>query len=219
MAYAISCNIQDSHDSPGDFLYGNYTEFFRRNGLELLLISNFAENLKDTFEKFKIEGLILSGGNDILSAPVRDMQEKRMLDIAVMHKLPVLGICRGMQFINYYFGGKAPQDLAKTVAKPALHVSPSHKVKITGTKLKELIGNSSVSTNSFHKQGLTEKQISQELEVLAVSEADGVVEAVSHKAHPIVGIQWHPERKSPDDHVNSAILESFKNRSHYWGAR
>ncbi len=216
MLFAISCNINRFHNSPGDFLYSNYIHYFEERGIEVLPVSNAYRDAESYFNRFKVEGLILSGGNDLESEPDRDAQEKRLLNTAIKLRLPVFGICRGMQFINHYFGGSLPVDIVTVDKETGDHVATNHEIKIIDSNWKGLIGMDRINTNSFHRQGLTMYQISKELEVLAISEGDGIVEALCHKEYPVVGIQWHPERKSPDSRVNDLILESLKYKTCHW---
>ncbi len=219
MLFAISCNINRFHNSPGDFLYNDYIQFFEEKGINILPVSNAYRNIEFYFNQFKVEGLILSGGNDLGSEPDRDAQEKRLLNTATKLRLPVFGICRGMQFINHYFGGSLPVDMVTVDKETGDHVATNHEIKIIDSKWIDLIGKDKINTNSFHRQGLIMDQISKELEVLTISEGDGIVEALCHKEYPIVGIQWHPERKSPDNHINDIILKSLKNKTCYWSTR
>ena len=47
----------------------------------------------------KINGIILSGGNNIGDVKERDITETYLLKYAETNEIPVLGICRGMQML------------------------------------------------------------------------------------------------------------------------
>ena len=68
-----------------------------------------------------------------------------------------------------------------------------HKVTIKkGTPLYDIIGAEQISVNSYHHQAI--RTLGAGLHVTAVSDADGVIEAIEHDTLPIMAVQWHPER-------------------------
>jgi putative glutamine amidotransferase len=141
-------------------------------------IGNHAEYITELMP----DAVVLSGGSDIGQAPERDRLETALLDHAAAYQLPVLGICRGMQMINHSQGGN--------LRSVPSHVAVRHR--ISGP----LIAPGGRAVNSYHKQGLLDADLGDELEAMAWSE-DGVVEALHHRELPWLGIMWHPERDSP----------------------
>jgi len=146
-----------------------------------------------------VDLVILTGGNDITLSPdgedlvdaeehakERDLQEYRIIDLCIQKGIPLLGVCRGMQIINYKFGG------ALELVEKERHVANRHAVRIADSEYKNLLGEVEV-VNSYHNYGITRNTLGAGLEVLATS-SDGVIEAVAHDQYPIVGIMWHPER-------------------------
>ena len=159
----------------------------------------------------RIDGLLLSGGADIEPArygdvvkgfcgPIqvrRDAQEMVMLKGAFAKKMPILGICRGLQFMNVGFGGTMYQDLP--TEKGIYHSidvaernHPIHTVKFSGGMIRDIMGVDELGTNSYHHQGL--KDIAANGTVTGMT-ADGNVEVVEFSGgHPFtLGVQWHPE--------------------------
>lgn len=125
------------------------------------------------------DGIILTGGNDLTfyggSAPERDETENLLIQYAIEHRIPLLGVCRGMQMLLHYFGIKLERIEG--------HVRIEHMLS-TGH-----------SVNSFHSWGVF--VCPPPLVVLAYS-SDGVVEAVTHEVYDnLTGIMWHPERYHP----------------------
>lgn len=192
-----------------DFLYTDYIRFFEDMGIHLVPISNLSKDVESYIDRFKLAGVVFSGGNDLGVAPMRDQQESRLMDIALNHKLPVLGICRGMQFINYYFSKKLPVDIKKTISGAIEHVGCSHLVKIENLQWRNFFSKDEIKVNSFHNQGYVKDAIAPDLTILAISE-DGIVEAVCHKQYPVIGIQWHPERKGSSREDDEKIINLFK---------
>ena len=122
-----------------------------------------------------------------------DKCQKEIMDIACKRRIPVLGICRGIQFVDVYFGGSLYQDLP--FAEPHKHKKPDnmHQVSLKeGTFMRELYGES-MTVNSRHHQGI--KSIGKGL-IETASWDDGdrhLTEAVVHESLPVIGVQWHPE--------------------------
>lgn len=120
-----------------------------------------------------------------------------LLETALAMKIPVLGICAGMQLLNIYFGGKLIQHIPELDA----HFGEKyHPVRILGGRwLPEIFGKDEILVNSNHHQGVNPDYIGKGLKVVAIAE-DGMVEALEYESEQMVlGIQWHPERiKDPE---------------------
>ena len=212
-----------------DFLYTDYCLFFEKFGCKLIYLPNATSRIESYFNDFSIRGVILSGGNDLSSeftkqedinvcnsAPMRDLTEKKLLTIAIEHSIPVLGICRGMQFINVYFGGSTMQNIQNEIAANSYHVNTQHSVNICDSKASKLLGKDEVIVNSYHHQGVRKNQIAPCLKAIAISSKDKIIEAVYHPKLPIVGIQWHPERKGSSPEDDKKLIDAFVNRKLYW---
>jgi putative glutamine amidotransferase len=139
-------------------------------------------DLGEYLEALMPDAVVLGGGNDIGQAPERDRLERALLVHAAEHRLPVLGICRGLQMINHHQGG--------TLRSVSGHVAGRHRV--TGP----LVGPDGREVNSYHNLGLLDTGLGYDLQAVAWSD-DGVVEALRHAKWPWLGIMWHPERDSP----------------------
>ncbi|MDA7756441.1 gamma-glutamyl-gamma-aminobutyrate hydrolase family protein [Opitutales bacterium] len=137
---------------------------------------------------FNLDGIFLSGGNNIGSCPDRDNTEKIIIDFASQRQLPVLGICRGMQMLATIDGA----NLKKTNG----HIRTRHILQggtITG------------EVNSFHNMCI--EVCPQNYHVLANSE-DGEIEAIRHKELQWEGWMWHPER---EDHFDVRDINRLRN--------
>mgnify|MGYP004699113161 FL=1 len=186
--------ISKSKDYAGEF----YIDAIRAVGGEP--VSLYAHDSDEGFD-----ALLLSGGGDMASfyfgeenhgsdEPdlVRDAAEMKLCDCFIRKGKPVLGICRGHQVINIYFGGTLVQDLPTA----ALHSSPegdlSHPtVTVEGSVMHRLFG-ASPYVNTSHHKGI--KVPGKGLKVTQYSQKDGVIEAIEHESLPVLGVQWHPER-------------------------
>ena len=139
------------------------------------------------------DAIVLSGGNNIDEFIERDQLEIDVINFSIQNKVPLLGICRGMQMINHYFGGR--------LRHVQNHTSTSHE--ITG----EIVSNHVKSVNSFHDFGMLREDLGKNIVALA-SSRDGVVEAIRHQVHPLLGIMWHPERNSLSDPMDATLIRS-----------
>ena len=155
-------------------------------------------------------GLLLTGGSGVHPArygdvffdddsmkgsnAVRDAMEFALLDEFIKRKKPVMGICRGHQLINVYFGGKLIQNFPKQ--KQVEHqMGITHKVIAEPDSIVYRLFGREFNTNSHHRDGVTEA--GKGLKITARS-ADGIPEAVEHGSLPVFGVQWHPERTRGD---------------------
>ncbi len=201
-----------------DALEQAYLTYYSQFNILLFPIPNVLTDLELYLDELHLDGFILSGGNDINPrmynetskkeeyADERDATERKIVDYALKNKLPLLGQCRGMQFLNVYFGGKLLENLSPF--SKISHVKNNHEIEIVDEKFKTLFGVDTTNVNSFHNQGLSEKELAKELKIFALS-ADGIVEGFYHPTFLIFGIMWHPEREWCDAEINKKIINYF----------
>jgi putative glutamine amidotransferase len=167
-----------------------------------------------------LDGLLLQGGEDMSPQSygeqpinpmwsgdgVRDRYEIELFHEFVTQGKPVFGICRGHQLINVALGGSLYQDIATQCAGAIDHRNPQlydrhfHEVRILPqTWLSRLYGDAAPTRiNTIHHQAI--KNLGEGLVVEAMSEPDGLVEAIRWEGHSfVVGVQWHPEFIDPKD--------------------
>jgi len=124
----------------------------------------------------------------------RDSLEYALIDRAVKARLPVMGICRGAQLLNVYFGGTLYQDISEFyVEVPQVRtIFPEKYVRIEpNTRLAEILKTLSCQVNVLHRQAV--KSLGRGL-VIAAREQNGVIQAIEHRSLPfVIGVQWHPE--------------------------
>ena len=174
------------------------------------------------------DGFLLTGGHDVspelygadrldvcgACSPERDRMELKVLRCAMDADKPVLGICRGIQFLNAALGGTLWQDLPSQHPSPVEHHQtapydkPAHPVKILpGTPLADTLGTKELKVNSCHHQGI--RELAAPLKAMAIS-PDGLVEAAQHPGHRFIwGVQWHPEFAWRSDPPSRTIFEAF----------
>jgi putative glutamine amidotransferase len=138
---------------------------------------------------------VLTGGNNLVElggdAPERDATELLLLEHARKHQKPLMGVCRGMQFLQNNFGVQL-----ETIDG---HVAVGHQISGPGIDR---------TVNSYHQIGTQASH--PELTVLARA-ADGIVEAIRHVSAPLHGIMWHPERCAPFAEGDLNLFRDFFN--------
>lgn len=162
-----------------DSLDRRWFGFFKKCGFIPLLLPNELALVKQIFAQIKIDGILLTGGGDIKSCGGKDVAreevENFLIKFSTQKKIPLLGVCRGMQKIQDSLGIKLDKVLG--------HIAKKQKITIN---------DKTYEVNSFHNFG-TKKNNDKEFEVFATAK-DGVIKAIKHKKHVITAIMWHPER-------------------------
>ena len=172
------------------------------------------------------DGFLFTGGQDvtpelygmkdttgtIIPSPERDRLETLLLKKVLQADKAVLGICRGLQFINVFLGGRLWQDLPSQHPSDIVHRQgkpygvPTHKVMLEGD-LKTLLGKDILEVNTLHHQAV--KDLAGDLTPMAVA-PDGIVEAARMPGKRFVwAVQWHPEYMFKTDLDSLAILSCF----------
>jgi putative glutamine amidotransferase len=171
-----------------DALDQGWASFLSYCGLVPVLLFNHMKTSLFLIRTLPLVGIIFSGGNTLQNyggkTPERDALEKAILDHAMPKRLPILGVCHGMQIIQHHFGG-------------VLEIVPNHVGKHHALCSGRMV-------NSYHTYGT--RMTTPDLCVLEKTE-DGVVEAVAHRALPIKGLMWHPERNLPVDEQDVALFK------------
>ena len=104
--FGISLRVEliEKYNEKRDTISQEWTIFLQNLAITPILIPNTLDDVKSYISDVGIDGIILSGGDNVGRFPERDKTEKQILDYAVDKRFPVLGVCRGMQIINEYFG-------------------------------------------------------------------------------------------------------------------
>ncbi len=209
--------MRDRHGAELDALDTAYLDFFAKGDvlpkdIVLIPVPNNPENAAKLISSQKPDLIILTGGNNIdpqsfgLNIEVddlaknRDATEKVLFDCAVSSAVPILGICRGFQFINVMLKGKLTLNLRDHPA------AVRHSCLYDGNKY---------MVNSFHNHAISNKDISAELRPLVTTDKAGIVEAYAGKIKSdagickILGVQWHPERPGADTVLFKKLFNQY----------
>ncbi len=174
-----------------DAIDQRWYKFLHICGITPILIPNNEIQALNTLSAINISGVIFSGGNDLGyindELLVRDEVETAILSYSIKNNLPVIGVCRGMQFIQKYFGTK--------VDKVDNHTKTSHSISFGGEDR---------VVNSYHNYGTIGE--TRDFRVVARSQ-DNIIESIEHNNLPIKAIMWHPER---EEEFHPQDIEMFK---------
>ncbi len=172
------------------------------------------------------DGFLFTGGQDvtpelyrmkdvtgtIVPSLERDRLETLLLEKALQADKAILGICRGLQFINVFLGGTLWQDLPSQHPSDTVHRQgkpygvPTHQVSISG-ELRSLLGKDILQVNTLHHQAV--KDLADGLMPMAVA-PDGLIEAARMTSKRFVwAVQWHPEYMFKTDADSLAIFSCF----------
>ena len=196
----------------------SYVDAISRAGNVPMIIADSKDPAKLRIALKKADILLLIGGEDVAPAYYgeaespklgevnarRDTFEMALLKEAVRLHKPILGICRGLQVINVFFGGTLYQDLPSEYSNHSVNHSRSdsifkavHGIVIyRGSRLHKVIQVDSIGVNSAHHQAV--KDLAPGFRVAARC-TDGVVEAIESDKYPVAAVQFHPERISVGD--------------------
>ncbi|CAN5133618.1 hypothetical protein BH11BAC5_BH11BAC5_23360 [soil metagenome] len=196
-----------------DEKHSNYVNWLKGNDpIEIITLQPQHTDINSIAD---FDAIVLSGGVDMHprfynnpniiypNAPLHFHEKRDEFEIAVFHKsqqhrLPLLGVCRGMQLINCIQGGTLKQDIG-TISN-AIHRfeehDKAHAINIVkGTLLSEITGVTRTMTNSAHHQCID--LLGEGLTINCGSD-DGIIEGVewTEKENKsfFLAIQWHPER-------------------------
>lgn len=170
-------------------LYKRYIEYFKCHEI-VLLLPNQSDEIMELCDCY-----IITGGDDINPKIYNqinyasnnidnemDELDFKIIDIAYRTNKKLLGICRGIQSVNVFFGGTLLQNFDG-------HMDVKHKIiKVNKTSICDF--GIEFETNSFHHQIVD--RLGEGL-VCTYESIDGVVEAIEHANGKIVAVQYHPE--------------------------
>ncbi|MGH7736378.1 MAG: gamma-glutamyl-gamma-aminobutyrate hydrolase family protein [Candidatus Tyrphobacter sp.] len=227
------------HPAAGDQIGSEVQRHFRlleSLGADVVVIAK-GEAAAQALERPGPSGILFSGGGDVAASlyggsedlswdrvdTERDAGEVALFHRAFAKKIPMLCVCRGMQLANVVLGGTLIEDLQSELGTQyrvshhqmrELERPPReriHEVSIEpDSGLAEVLGASSVWTNSLHHQAI--RTLAPPLRAVGRAE-DGVIEAIELRVPDFFffGVQWHPEHLPADDssvRLYTALLEA-----------
>lgn len=223
-----SGEIERSLEKGRSYVSNDYVQSVARSGAIPILFPIISQSAQIEQMMELVDGLILTGGDDINPLlyseephvklrnviPQRDIFEYELLKFAQKRKTPVLGICRGHQLINTFFGGTLYQDNSLKESSYIKHSQTKgndfleHTVNIKkNTWIHSFLGDK-ILTNSYHHQSV--KDLAQGF-IISAESMDSIVEAIENldKDFFCAGVQWHPEMMSDKNQLMQNIFNEF----------
>lgn len=213
--------ITPSNDNGAMRISPRYAEaVFAAGGIPVILpYTESPEKLRDYAGL--ADALLFSGGPDVAPSyygeetlpecgeidTARDAFEFALFREFLPTGKPILGICRGMQFLNVALGGSLYQHIEGHRQTEGREVFDRTANIVPDTRLSRIVGTKSIKTNSFHHQAVKTPAPGV---VISAHASDGTAEAIESPSHPfLVGVQWHPEVFHDKDEHAMAIFRAF----------
>ena len=203
MKIIITSNFKRYFKTYIDFLDHYWLDYFSKKNYNFLLIPNSLSLAKKKLNEIKDNDLIiLPGGSDLFESnkisKTRLNIEKNLINISLRKKIPLLGICRGMQLLNIFFGGK--------INKVKNHMKKKNKIFFE----ENFFPKKSLIVNCYHNYGIKNKFKSKKFKTIA-TDKEGNLEMFRHKNKNIHGIMWHPEREKNYKKLDYIFKKILKN--------
>lgn len=184
----------DQYGIPIDIMESAYIGFLNQLGYRTIPVSNYESCAEKLFDIEGVELLVLTGGGSLPARYYkrdygysiqlnRDILEEGMMLAAFSKKIAVLAICRGMQYVNGYFGGKVSR--LDDLVEPRI-IGNDHLVTLNNSE--------KIFVNNYHNDGIYLEDIAKQADVIALDVENGTVEAFVISEKKLLALQWHPER-------------------------
>lgn len=185
---------------------------FEAGGIPIIL-----PNLHEALEHYVplMDGLLMIGGFSDVHPSLygeeiegaqdlnlrKDEFELMLIEAALKKRVPIMGVCRGMQMLNVYFGGSLIQDVPGHFHREQFN-EPKHPILVKESRILEA---GTYPVNSIHHQAV--KALGRGFQATGHSE-DGFIEMIEHQEHSVFGVQWHPEI-FPESALSQSLFRHF----------
>lgn len=159
-------------------------------GIPILIDENNLDKLEEC------SGIVITGGFQ------KGILDDYLIEYALNNKLPLLGICQGMQSMAMYQSDLQLEEVSNHHQQEGY----IHEVILTDSNFKKIVGKDRIKVNSYHYQTVRDSYL---FPIVGRSD-DGLIEVVENSHHPFqIGVQWHPERMLTYDLSSNKIFQEF----------
>jgi len=216
--------------------YERYGKWLEENSDKIICVDLYSLQTQEEVDDIMsiAAGLVLTGGPDVHPDkygrkfdtarceidPKRDSLEFHLIKLAKEKKMPVLGICRGLQILNVAQGGTLFVDIPDDYGTDVIHRCDSvfcyHNVTIdTLSLLYNIMKERKLKVNSYHHQGIN---IIADNYVVNAHADDNFIEGIELKDKEnkpfFLAVQWHPERLKSE--TSKRLARRFVNECLYF---
>jgi putative glutamine amidotransferase len=175
----------------------------------------------------RLDGVLIPGGDDVDPAQygharhewlgvcdsAHDAADRAVIQAALQRRLPLLGICRGLQILNVALGGTLYQDIPAECPSALAHHDPDFAARVhaiaiePGTLLRDILDANEIPVNSIHHQAI--RDLGEGVQVAARA-PDGLIEAIAVAHQPFaLAVQYHPEALIDSDVYAQRLFAAF----------
>jgi len=202
MNILITSNFKKYYRTYIDFVDHYWINYFEKRNYVFYQLPNSKKISKKILETINnIDIIILPGGNDLIKkdkySNIRLNVEQNTISYGLKKNIPILGVCRGMQVINNFFGGE--------IYKINGHMKKNHNIYMKTN----IFGKKKYIVNSYHNYGISYISKSKKFYTLA-DDKDNNIEMFKHKKKSIYGVMWHPERNNNFNILDKIMELLFK---------
>lgn len=201
IALSMSTVSQNGNSDVQDGISHNWIKWAGDNGITPYLVPNDISDLHEYIDSLSINLIVLTG-SELSDDKRRSTTERKLVEMSIKKRIPLLGTGRGMQFLNKYFGGSLEFTPNKSNGRrEVIFTTPWQKLYKDNTEV-----------NSNYAYSMVETGLGKGFKIAAIN-PDGYVEAITHNEYPITGIMWNPEINQ-DNPGDLALIKSINNSPH-----
>ena len=153
--------------------------YFRQTGADVVTVRSPIS--EEVFETYAPDLVVLSPG----PGSPKDFNCSDTISKARSRKLPVFGVCLGLQAIAESYGGELKQLDAPMHGKPSRILVRNPGIVFSGLE-------DTITIGRYHSIHAAAEKLPNAFAVTAVTE-DGIVMGIEHESEPVAAVQFHPE--------------------------